>query len=66
MAGSSAESRSQLSWRLVASTIIQRAACINSVGGFSNVHGFQGIDLVWEYPSSVTLEGSINDSSGLR
>ncbi|KAL9009696.1 MAG: hypothetical protein Q9180_009373, partial [Flavoplaca navasiana] len=56
-------SPSHRSWSLMTATVDRRATFIKSAGEFLDVHGFQGIDLDWEYPAATNLGGSASDTA---
>ncbi|KAL8693261.1 MAG: hypothetical protein Q9224_003786 [Gallowayella concinna] len=60
---SNENSPSHRTWSLMVTRSDSRATFIASLSKFMNDHGFQGVDLDWEYPSAGDRGGSTNDAA---
>ncbi|KAL8750407.1 MAG: hypothetical protein Q9199_007090 [Rusavskia elegans] len=60
---SDASSRTHRTWSVMTSTVDRRTTFIQSLREFMETHGFQGVDLDWEYPSAEALGGSTGDAA---
>ncbi|KAL8671755.1 MAG: hypothetical protein Q9168_003750 [Polycauliona sp. 1 TL-2023] len=50
-------------WSLMTARVESRKAFITSLTEFMKQHGFQGVELDWEYPSAADRGGSTNDAA---